>query len=81
MVDIPVVETIIHENYVPASRSQENDIALVRLERAAQYTEFIRPICLPIGKLQNIKYDENSILTVVGFGRTENSTLKMKCQT
>lgn len=67
MVNIPVADTIVHENYV----KQKHDIALIRLQYAAPYTDFIRPVCLPIGNLQNKNYDGVS-LTVCGFGKTEN---------
>lgn len=70
MDEIPVVERIVHEEYVPMSRSQKNDIALVRLQRPALYTNFSRPVCLPILGLQNRNYD-GLPLTVAGFGLTE----------
>lgn len=73
MEDIPVAELIVHENYVPTSSSQENDIALIRLQNPAPYTDFIRPICLPVQELQNKHYDGIK-MTVAGFGRTENGT-------
>lgn len=71
MINIPVAETIVHENYVSTSSSQANDIALVRLQLAAPYTDFIRPICLPVQDCQGKNYD-GSTLTVIGFGKTEN---------
>lgn len=43
---------------------------MIRLERAAPNTNYIRPVCLPIRDLQNKNYDGFS-LTVAGFGKTE----------
>lgn len=37
-VDIKVEKLIPHESYAPGSKSQENDIALVRLSRPVKYT-------------------------------------------
>lgn len=71
MIDIPAAKIVVHEYYVAGTN--ENDIALIRLERAAPYTDFIRPICLPIEKLRNQNFDDYKMV-VAGFGKTENGT-------
>lgn len=72
MANIPIAEVIVHENYVPTSKSHENDIALIRLQRPAPYNDFIRPICLPnVESLQNKSYD-GAQLVVAGFGRNQS---------
>lgn len=70
--NIRVVEQIVHEKYSPAGKSQQNDIALLRLSQPAPYTDFIRPICLPISTQVRNKDLDNVPLVVAGFGRTEN---------
>lgn len=71
MVDIAVAQIAIHEYYVPSTLA--NDVALIRLERAAPYTDFIRPICLPIVVFRNRNFDDIKLI-VAGFGKTENGT-------
>lgn len=81
VVDIPIAETIVHENYVPNANSQAHDIALIRLQRAAPNTEFCRPICLPFGDgLRNKNFD-GAPLTVAGFGRTLNGICQKRTDT
>lgn len=75
VVDIPIAKIIVHENYVPTSVGQENDIALVRLQNPAPYADYIRPICLPNARQIN-KNLVGEALTVAGFGRTENGIWK-----
>lgn len=71
VLDIAVVERIPHEQYVPTSKTQENDIALLRLARSVTFTDWIRPICLPIrSHLRNVNYNDVP-LVVAGWGKTE----------
>lgn len=76
MVDIPIAEAIVHENYIASFTSPENDIALIRLQRSAPHTDYIHPICLPAEKkLQNKNYDKYPMI-VAGFGRDEDGTAR-----
>lgn len=69
--EIPVEKIISHEGYNPNSRDQYNDIALLKLDRDVEYTEWIRPICLPLtSDLRNTDYTGHS-LDVAGFGKTK----------
>lgn len=80
-VDVPVEEKIVHEEYVVNSKNQHHDIALLRLSRNVEYSEFIKPICLPIdNSLRNADLSGVS-LDVSGWGKTEvspSSTKKLK---
>lgn len=71
VVDIPVIERTPHENYVPTSRAQENDIALLRLARPVAFTDWIRPICLPVANSnRNINYENtDAAFVVAGWGK------------
>lgn len=47
-VDIEIEEKIPHPEYDPQAANQHNDIALLRLSQNVRYTEYIKPICLPV---------------------------------
>ncbi|CAG9822462.1 unnamed protein product [Phaedon cochleariae] len=79
-VDVAVESTVFHDGYDRNNDNRYNDIALVRLSRPVQYSNFIRPICLPEpNEVANV--GENVI--VAGWGATElltRSPIKLKLQ-
>lgn len=78
VVDVPVEQLIPHERYNPDSKQQEHDIALVRLSQTVQFTDFVRPICLPLSERLRQQLYDNVVLTVAGWGKTENGTNSQK---
>lgn len=72
VLDVPVSETIVHEGYSSNSLTQNNDIALVRLARPVTFTDWIKPICLPVSTALRSKNYQGAPLVVAGFGKTEN---------
>ncbi|XP_037818581.1 serine protease easter-like [Lucilia sericata] len=79
--DIRVEQAIPHPQYNPSSRNQVNDIALLRLERSISYTDFVRPICLPINSNLRTAAFDGIVMDVAGWGKTEKesvSNLKLK---
>lgn len=72
VIDMAIESLIPHPNYQPLSKSQVNDIALIRLAKSISFTDWIKPICLPVEKrLQNLNYDEIGLQTV-GWGHTSS---------
>lgn len=67
---------IIHSGY--DKFTHENDIAILKLKDKAQFTHFIRPICLP----KKRKDYTNEVATVIGYGTSEpgssNQTPKLR---
>uniref|UniRef100_A0A1Y1LCA4 Peptidase S1 domain-containing protein n=3 Tax=Photinus pyralis TaxID=7054 RepID=A0A1Y1LCA4_PHOPY len=81
-IDIPIAEMVVHEHYRPFDDNQYNDIALLRLARDIPYTDFIKPVCLPIYPNLINEYFVGTNATTAGWGRTETqrsgSSIKMK---
>lgn len=78
---VPVVEKIPHEYYDPFDKSQQHDIALLRLARSVEYSDFIKPICLPTTKELLGETFVGTNATVSGWGKTETkseSKIKLK---
>ncbi|KAM8977459.1 coagulation factor VII-like [Pelodytes ibericus] len=64
-----VSKIIVHENYIGKKFNYDNDIALLKLDRPVNYTDFVVPLCLPerlfaVRELLSIRYS-----TVSGWGR------------
>ncbi|XP_055691133.1 uncharacterized protein LOC129794355 [Lutzomyia longipalpis] len=64
--DIAIEEQIIHPNYNLKTRT--GDIALLRLEEAVQFNDFVQPICLPIADNLKISSFDGKTLHVTGWG-------------
>lgn len=47
--DIPIAQKIQHPTYNPRDPNHLHDIALLRMTEPAPNTDFIKPICLPMG--------------------------------
>ncbi|XP_073814914.1 serine protease ea-like [Musca autumnalis] len=74
VIDIRVDYAIVHPAYVPTSREQFHDIAIIRLiESVADYHHLI-PICLPLDPSIRYKLFTNQVVSVAGWGATETST-------
>ncbi|XP_055636344.1 CLIP domain-containing serine protease B4-like [Toxorhynchites rutilus septentrionalis] len=69
--DILVASVYVHEDYFQENGADYNDIALIRLVKPVNYTEYIQPICLPTtAELRNMNVDGLQ-MTVAGWGQTE----------
>ncbi|XP_053956280.1 uncharacterized protein LOC128861931 [Anastrepha ludens] len=60
----------------PEYDSLNNDIALLRLVSAVQFTRFISPICLPFEISQQSRIVEGTTLHVAGWGATSNGEMR-----
>lgn len=71
--DIPIVEMIPHDWFLPNSNSatESDNIALLRLERPATFTNYVRPICLPFDSLVANKNFDGKPMIFAGWGLTE----------
>lgn len=80
-IDIAIEKTIPHELYEPYSLNQHHDIALIRLKDKIIFSDFIKPICLPLEEeLRNNDF-VGQTMSVAGWGKTqtsEASTVKLK---
>ncbi|XP_068207666.1 trypsin-1-like [Palaemon carinicauda] len=66
---IPVSNIVIHSNY---SKKYINDIAILELSQDAQWTKFVRPVCLADMELDTVKDSLNGLsVTAVGWGNTD----------
>jgi secreted trypsin-like serine protease len=72
--DISIEETIPHPYYNITDPNFKNDIALIRLSQECDYSDFVKPICLPLTeKLRQTSLD-GATLTTAGWERAEDSS-------
>lgn len=81
--DIPVESTTVHPGYSSSSRDQKDDLALVRLSREVTFSDWIKPICLPLisSSVPRKNHVGGPDLFVAGWGKTEvasESNVKLK---
>lgn len=72
---LKVVKTFKHPNY--EGRTVDNDIALLRLETPAPFTDYIIPVCLPGRAMAERVLHLNGTVTVVtGWGKEDLDSTK-----
>jgi hypothetical protein len=72
-IDIKVVGTIPHPNYVQKSASKHHDIAFLRLAKQIKFNDFVKPICLPLDPVLWEKDYRGYTFEVAGFGRIKRN--------
>ncbi|CAG9856891.1 unnamed protein product [Phyllotreta striolata] len=60
-----ISEIVKHPQFV--LQNAQNDIALIKLDREVEFTDYIKPVCLPN---ENSYYDTNTRVMVAGWGKT-----------
>ncbi|XP_073960683.1 phenoloxidase-activating enzyme-like isoform X2 [Choristoneura fumiferana] len=66
-ISVPIEKVTSYPNYNVSRRSRSNDIALIKLAKQVQYTDFIRPICLPSLDI-TLHAPKYLYMTVAGWG-------------
>ncbi|KAF2881995.1 hypothetical protein ILUMI_24176 [Ignelater luminosus] len=69
-VDVEIEEIINHKSFVHDDHKLYADIALLRLKKEVRYTDFIKPICLPLSSEIRSKALSGNKVTVAGWGIT-----------
>lgn len=69
VVEVGVEKITVHRQYNDNSKHRHHDIALLRLNADVKYSQYIKPICLPVDELKT-GLIVGSMLTVCGWGRT-----------
>lgn len=79
--DVLIDYVLSHPLYVPSSKDQFNDIALIRMAESVQFTDFIIPICLPLAADIRNNHFTGTSMDVAGWGVTQKdkpSSIKLK---
>ncbi|XP_055850339.1 serine protease easter-like [Episyrphus balteatus] len=67
-IDVTIEKVIPHEKFVYSFSRPENDIGLIRLSRNVDYTDYIRPICLPLKDILKESAFEGHKMYISGWG-------------
>lgn len=78
VLNIPIEELIPHENYNPNLEAPEDDIALIRLSKAVNFTDFVKPICLPTDETLRDLDINDARLIASGWGINETGNMPIK---
>ncbi len=66
-IDFKIRKKIIHKNYMKTNPYQNDDIALLKLDRSVEFSDFIQPICLPVTtEIYNRNYEGDKMI-VAGY--------------
>ncbi|KFB41614.1 serine protease 14 [Anopheles sinensis] len=77
-IDMDIEQVITHSGYNAQDKSNVNDIALIRFTKDVEYSETIRPICLPVDNSIRTRNHEGLQSFAAGWGRTETATASQK---
>lgn len=73
-VDIGVDRITVHGEY--NNKTLENDIAIIRVQKSINFTEYIRPICLSFDStISDRSVPPNAKLIVSGWGKTDSANV------
>ena len=72
--DVGIEEVVRHPNFTTVDRDTKHDIALIRLDRYVNFTNFIQPVCLPILPRLRSSTFEGYRLDLVGWGTFDTKT-------
>lgn len=76
--DVLISAYVVHPEYFKQNGADYNDIALLQLSETIEFSDFIRPICLPVALEIRAANLTNVRGTVAGWGQTENSSSSTK---
>uniref|UniRef100_A0A2M4BS35 CLIP domain-containing serine protease n=2 Tax=Anopheles marajoara TaxID=58244 RepID=A0A2M4BS35_9DIPT len=77
-IDLNIEQIIVHDGYDVRDKSHVNDIALIRFTRNVEYTELVRPICLPLSDAVRNKNYVGVSSFAAGWGKTEVASASEK---
>lgn len=68
-----------HPSYSISNPSKRHDIGLLKTKVNVEFTEFVRPICLPFSETFRDLRIEGDYFTVTGWGQTDQSICSHLC--